>query len=161
MPFDALLDRIRDLVQELGYELADVRRAGTRDRPILKVRIDRPDSAPGRGITADDCTRVSRALERSLEGGGLVGPQYLLEVSSPGIDRPLTRIEHWRRFQGQRAKVRAAGLEGRTSVEIIGAPDDEHVRIRLADGTERTIALADVRDAALEIDWKSIGKDRR
>jgi ribosome maturation factor RimP len=161
MPHDALLDAIRDLVDRLGFELADLQRTGTRDRPILKVRIDRPDSAPGRGVSAEDCRLVSRALERMLEGTAGVGDRYVLEVSSPGIERPLRWVGHWRRFTGRRARVRAAGLTGRTVVEILDVPDEEHVRVRLPEGSERVIALADVRDAVLDIDWTTIGKVRR
>ena len=70
MPLDTLLDQIHELVDGLGFELVDLRRTGTRERPILQVRIDRADSAPGSGVTADDCARVSRALENSLESAG-------------------------------------------------------------------------------------------
>lgn len=158
MPLDTLLDRIRELVEALGFELADLRRAGTRNRPILQVRIDRPDSAPGHGVTADDCSAVSRALERALEGEGLVGPAYVLEVSSPGLERPLRWPQHWRRFVGRRARVRARGLTGRPEVAIAGMPDDAHVALRLPDGALVTIALADVTDATLVVDWTTPGR---
>lgn len=158
MPLDTLLDRIRELVEALGFELADLRRAGTRNRPILQVRIDRPDSAPGHGVTADDCSAVSRALERALEGEGLVGPAYVLEVSSPGLERPLRWPQHWRRFVGRRARVRARGLTGRPEVDIAGMPDDAHVALRLPDGALVTIALADVTDATLVVDWTTPGR---
>ena len=154
MPLDALWEPIGQSVAELGFELADLRRAGTLQRPILQVRIDRPDSRPGHGVTAEDCATVSRSLERYLEGAGLVGPRYVLEVSSPGVERPLRRPEHWRRFAGQRARIRAAGVEGRPEVEILGVPDDGHVAVRLADGTELTLPLADVREATLAVEWK-------
>ena len=154
MPLDALWEPIGQSVAELGFELADLRRAGTLQRPILQVRIDRPDSRPGHGVTAEDCATVSRSLERYLEGAGLVGPRYVLEVSSPGVERPLRRPEHWRRFAGQQARIRAAGVEGRPKVEILGVPDDGHVAVRLADGTELTLALADVREATLAVEWK-------
>jgi len=154
MPLDALLDGIRGQVLALGFELADLRRVGTLQRPILQVRIDRPDSTPGHGVTAEDCASVSRSLERYLEGAGLVGPRYVLEVSSPGLERPLRWPEHWRRFIGQSARVRAPGLEGQTEVVIVAVPDERHVRIRRPDGTEMTLALADVRDATLAVAWK-------
>jgi ribosome maturation factor RimP len=89
MPLDALLEEIRRSVAALGFELADLRQVGTLQRPILQVRIDRPDSRPGHGVTADDCAAVSRSLERYLEGAGLVGPRHVLEVSSPGLEWPL------------------------------------------------------------------------
>jgi ribosome maturation factor RimP len=154
MPLDALLEAIRRHVAALGFELADLRRVGTLQRPILQVRIDRSDSRPGHGVTAEDCATVSRSLERYLEGAGLVGPRYVLEVSSPGLERPLRWPDHWRRFIGQRARIRAAGLAGRTEAEIVAVPDDEHVRIRRDDGTETTLALADVREATLAVEWK-------
>lgn len=165
MPLGTLLDQIHGLVDGLGFELVDLRRTGTRERPILQVRIDRADSSPGHGVTADDCATVSRALERSLEASGGVGPRYVLEVSSPGLERPLVTAAHWRRFVGRRAKIRAAGLAGRTEVEILEVPDDEVVRVRFVEGKgngdrEGQIRLADVRDAVLAVDWKTLGRKR-
>jgi ribosome maturation factor RimP len=157
----ALPQLIREHVEALGFDLADLRRTGTLERPILQLRVDRPDSRPGHGVTADDCAAISRSLERFLESRRLVGPRYVLEVSSPGIERPLRRPEDWRRFVGQRARVRAAGLPGHPTVEIVAVPDDEHVVVRLADGAERTVALADVRDANLAHEWPVRGPAKR
>jgi ribosome maturation factor RimP len=149
MSADELLVPIRDHIAGLGFELADLRRVGTLQRPILQVRVDRPDSRPGHGITADDCAAISRSLEHFLESRAMVGPRYVLEVSSPGIERPLRWPEHWRRFIGRRARVRAAALGGRREVEIVAVPDDEHVTVRAEDGAERTLRLAEIRDATL------------
>jgi ribosome maturation factor RimP len=156
-----LLQLIREHVEALGFDLADLRRTGTLERPILHLRVDRPDSSPGHGVTADDCVTVSRSLERFLESKGLVGPRYVLEVSSPGIERPLRWPEHWRRFVGHRARVRAAGLPGHPTVEIVAVPDDDHVVVRLPDGVEQTLALADVRDANLAHEWPAVGRPGR
>ena len=93
---DALLASLRDHIAGLGFELVDLRRVGTLERPILQVRVDRPDSQPGHGVTAGDCARISRSLERFLESSAMVGPRYVLEVSSPGIERRLRWPEHWR-----------------------------------------------------------------
>jgi ribosome maturation factor RimP len=150
---DTLLSPIREHIASLGFELVDLRRAGTLDRPILQLRVDRPDSTPGRGITAEQCASVSRGLERLLESRGLVGPRYVLEVSSPGIERPIRWPEHWRRYLGRRARIRADGLAGRPVVEILAVPDDQHVTVRLPDGAERTLALGAVREARLTHDW--------
>ena len=149
MSADELLVPIRDHIADLGFELVDLRRVGTLQRPILQVRVDRPDSRPGHGITADDCAAISRSLEHFLESRAMVGPRYVLEVSSPGIERPLRWPEHWRRFIGRRARVRAAALGGRRQVEIVAVPDDEHVTVRAEDGAERTLRLAEIRDATL------------
>ena len=66
MSVDALLIPIRDHLDGLGFELVDLRRTGTIQRPILQVRVDRPDSRPGQGVTADDWAGISRSLERFL-----------------------------------------------------------------------------------------------
>ena len=146
---DALLAFLRDHIAGLGFDLVDLRRAGTLERPILQVRVDRPDSQPGHGITAGDCAGISRSLERVLESSAMVGLRYVLEVSSPGIERPLRWPEHWRRFIGRRARVRAHALGGRRQVEIVAVPDDDHVTLRQEDGTDITVALADVIQANL------------
>ena len=152
MSVDALLAPIRDHIAGLGFELVDLRRVGTLERPILQVRVDRPDSRPGQGITADDCAGISRSLERFLESSAMVGPRYVLEVSSPGIERPLRWPAHWRRFVGQQARVRAEALgRGQRQVEILAVPDDEHVIVRV-DGTETTLPLADIREARLVVE---------
>ena len=127
---------------------------GTLERPILQVRVDRPDSRPGQGITADDCAGISRSLERFLESSAMVGPRYVLEVSSPGIERPLRWPEHWRRFVGQRARVRVAGARRRQrQVEIVAVPDDEHVTLRPEGGAEVTLPLDDIREATLVVEF--------
>ncbi len=160
MSADALFAPIRDHITGLGFELVDLRRAGTLQRPILQVRVDRPDSRPGQGVTADDCAVISRSLERFLEARAMVGPRYVLEVSSPGLERPLRLPEHWRRFIGRQARVRAVPLQGRARVEIVAVPDDEHVIVRQEDGSELNLAFDDIRDAVLAVDWDAIGKRR-
>ena len=160
MSVDALLVPIRDHLAGLGFELADLRRSGTLERPILQVRVDRPDSRPGQGVTADDCAGISRSLERFLETRALVGPRYVLEVSSPGLERPLRWIEHWRRFVGQPVQVRAEALGGRRVVTITAVPDDEHVTLRREEGTEVTLALEEIREAHLVVDWAAVTRRR-
>jgi ribosome maturation factor RimP len=154
MSVDALLAPIRDHIAGLGFELVDLRHVGTLERPILQVRVDRPDSRPGQGITADDCAGISRSLERFLESSAMVGPRYVLEVSSPGIERPLRWPEHWRRFIGQRARVRSQALGGgRREVEIVAVPDDAHVTLRPEGGAEITLALDEIREARLLVEF--------
>lgn len=155
---DPLLDPIRRLLTELGYELVDLRRGGTPARPVLRVRLDLPDSQPGRSVSADDCARASRALERWLEGPGGLGERYVLEVSSPGIERPVVFPGHWRRFTGREVRLRAGALPGRPVARIAAVPDDDHVTLALGDGREVTLALADIREATLVVDWQTLGK---
>lgn len=160
MSVDALLQPIRAHLDGLGFELVDLRRTGTLQRPILQVRVDRPDSRPGQGVTADDCAGISRSLERFLESRAMVGPRYVLEVSSPGLERPLRWPEHWRRFVGHRARVRSPALGGRRAVDIVAVPDDEHVIVRLEQGGETTLRLDEISEATLLVDWAAVGKRR-
>jgi ribosome maturation factor RimP len=160
MSADALLGPIRDHIAELGFELVDLRRAGTLQRPILQVRVDRPDSRPGQGVTADDCAVISRSLERFLESRAMVGSRYVLEVSSPGWERPLRWPEHWRRFVGREARVRAESLPGRQRYRIVAVPDDEHIVLGRDDGTEVTLSLDEIHEATLVADSELFGKRR-
>jgi len=160
MSADALLAPIRDHLAGLGFELVDLRQTGTLQRPMLQVRVDRQDSRPGQGVTADDCAGISRSLERFLESRAMVGPRYVLEVSSPGLERPLRWPEHWRRFVGEQARVRSRLLGGRRTVRIVALPDDEHVTLRGDDGTEITLPLDGIAEATLVVDWGRLGKGK-
>jgi ribosome maturation factor RimP len=160
MSADALLAPIRDHIAGLGFELVDLRRTGSLQRPILQVRVDRPDSRPGQGVTADDCATISRSLERYLESRAMVGPRYVLEVSSPGLERPLRWPDHWRRFLGRQVRVRAESLPGRNQYQIVSVPDDDHVVLRRNDGAEVTLPFEAVREANLVADVEIFGKRR-
>lgn len=154
MTIDDLISPVRQQLAELGFELVDLRRSGSTQHPLLQVRIDRPDSSPGHGVTAEDCVRVSRALERFLETRGAVGPQYVLQVSSPGLERPVVYPEHWRRFAGREVRIKGRH-SARSPVTILGLPDDEHVTVRFNDGAEATIPLRDIKEATLVYHWDS------
>jgi ribosome maturation factor RimP len=95
-----------------------------------------------------------------LEEGGHVGAAYVLEVSSPGIERPLRFVEHWRRAVGRRARLRAKDVKGHPEVEIVAVPDEASVDVRLPGGEVRRIPLADVKDATLVVDWKAVGRQK-
>jgi ribosome maturation factor RimP len=150
---EALEVLVSEELDGLGYDLVELRTAGSRARPTLQLRIDRRD---GLAITVSDCAIVSRAVETRLEAEKKVGPEYVLEVSSPGIERPLHKAADWRRFVGQRASVLSPALQGREEVEILGVEGiegAETIVIRTVHGTEQRIALADVKDARLAFTW--------
>src|SRR5262245_33038708 len=88
---------VKQEVEPLGFELFELKRGGSRQRPVLDVRIDRLDEQK---VTVEDCTRVSRALQARLDADGQLGDRYVLEVSSPGVERPLRHAADWRRFAG-------------------------------------------------------------
>jgi ribosome maturation factor RimP len=157
-----LIDEVRERVAALGLDVVDLRKGGTPRRARLQVRIDRPDAGPGQGITVDDCALVSRALEQWLDGSGLLGSNYVLEVSSPGIERPVRWRRDWERFAGREVSLRLMG-RGRCRATIVGVvPDQEAVTLRLAGGREDiTVPIADIRDATLVVDWHAIETGRR
>jgi len=88
-------------VQALGFELVDVEYAAVNGRNVLRVYIDNPA-----GITVDDCARVSRQVSAVLDVEDPIPEGYTLEVSSPGLDRPLVKRADFVRFAGQEVKVR-------------------------------------------------------
>jgi ribosome maturation factor RimP len=155
-------------LEEMGFELVELERAGSRARPILRVYIDRPDSRPGEpAVSIEDCTRVSRALEPWLDERADLSERYVLEVSSPGVERPLLAARDWRRFAGQRVAVRGSGplaggakrLEGEL-LGVEGADGAERVRLRLEAGEEVEIPLADVERGNLVFRWDRGAKPR-
>jgi ribosome maturation factor RimP len=154
---DALLQLVRQHIAHAGAELVDFTIGGTDQRPILRVKVDLPDNRPGKGITVGQCATLSRTLEHALEANAQVGSQYVLEVSSPGMERPVRWPEHWRRFVGRQIRVKARPLGGARTAEIIAVPDDDHVILRTNAG-DITVALGEIRQATLVIDWDNVGK---
>ena len=150
-----LEDVIAAEVDALGYELVELRRAGSKRTPVFDVRVDRRDGA---AVTVEDCARASRAIEARLDAEpAIAGDRYVLEVSSPGVERPLKTAEHWRRFVGKDANVSADAVGGRANVLIVGVegePGSEAVIVRDARGTEHRVPLAEVREARLVFHWK-------
>jgi ribosome maturation factor RimP len=153
MSIDDLIHPVRRQLAELGFELVDLRRGGSTQRPLLQVRIDRPDSSPGHGVTAEDCVRVSRALDRFLvEAVAAVGPRFGVQVSSPGLERPVVFPEHWRRFIGSEVRMKGR-FASRSPATILDLPDEEHVALRFGDGSTETVALSEIREATLVYRW--------
>ena len=142
-------------LDSLSFDLVELRRGGSKSRPVLEIRIDRRDGAK---VTIEDCARVSRALEARLEADALVSEQYVLEVSSPGADRPLRSPADWRRFVGHRATVTSTELAGgKQEVEILavaGGEGAETVHVRDPKGREAHLPLDAISGARLAFHWK-------
>jgi ribosome maturation factor RimP len=151
---DALENAVSAELDVLGFELFELRRRGSRSRPVLDLRIERRDGAR---VSVDDCARVSRAVEARLEADRLVGEQYVLEVSSPGIERPLRGPADWRKFAGQTAVVSAPSLPaGKAEVTIValeGESGEEVAVVRDERGAEHRLRLAEVSQARLAFHW--------
>ena len=134
-------------VDAAGFDLVELRRAGSKARPLIEVRIDRRDGKP---VSVDDCAAVSRQLEARLDDSGLVAERYVLQVSSPG-DRPLRSADDWRRFAGRWVSVLAPEHGGRFEGKVVaveGAAGQESALLNV-DGKERQVPLAAVKEARL------------
>jgi ribosome maturation factor RimP len=146
-------------LRPLGLELFELRSGGTRSRPVLDVRIDRED---GGEITLDDCARASRAIEARLDEEEYAGARYVLEVSSPGIERPLRNAADWRRFVGRDAVVTSEAVEGgpdagSRELRITAVEGDEGKEVIVAEdggGKSLRIPLPAVKKARLAFNWR-------
>jgi ribosome maturation factor RimP len=136
----------RSVVEPLGYELVGVEyfQRGKLGG-VLRVYIDHAD-----GITLDDCAAVSRQLSGVLDVEDPIKGHYDLEVSSPGLDRPLFGVEQYERFRGHRAKVRlAAKLEGRRNFAGVLAGVDQGALLLEEDGETIVLPLEMIESARL------------
>lgn len=139
----------------MGYELVRVAVSG-KDRPTVQIMSDRADGAQ---ITVEDCEAISRALGAVIDVEDPLPGAWNLEVSSPGIDRPLTRVKDWNRFAGHLARAELiAPIDGRKRFSgiVLGA-DSAHARMRLDDGSEVLLPLDDLRRARLVLTDELIG----
>ncbi|MGI8618652.1 MAG: ribosome maturation factor RimP [Gemmatimonadaceae bacterium] len=143
---------VKEALAEIGLELFELRRGGTRNRPVVDVRIDRTG---GQNISIEDCARASRAIEAKLDVDE-DGQRYVLEVSSPGVERPLRDAADWARFVGKKANVKSDLLGGMAEVEIMGIEHEDWREIavmRTAKGEELRLPLNEVREARLSFNW--------
>ena len=134
------------LVEAMGFSLVRVMISGSQ-RPKLQVMMERSD---GRDVTIDDCANMSRALSAHLDVEDPVPGTYILEVSSPGLDRPLVRLADFERFAGREAKLETTELiDGRRRYRgtLQGVLQD---RVRIAvEGKDLEIPFAAITSAKL------------
>ena len=131
---------------EMGYDLVRVRLLGGKP-PRLQVMAERRD---GVAMTVDDCAEISHVLSALLDAEDPIDDSYLLEVSSPGIDRPLTRLADFQRFSGFEAKIELQRpLDGRRRFRgrLLGV-EDQSVLLRM-EGQSVSLPFADIGDAKL------------
>lgn len=136
---------VKPAVEALGYELVGVEFRRGRKRALVRVYIDKAG-----GITLDDCARASHQVSGLLDVEDPIVEQYDLEVSSPGLDRPLFEPEHFERFAGRTVRVRLSPpLDGRRKFTgVLLGFDDGDVRVD-EDGVERRVPLESVSAARL------------
>jgi ribosome maturation factor RimP len=195
-PTDPTTEKLLRLAEPVckgaGYELVDLVLAPSREGLVLRVFIDSlplpvvpqpADTAPGAGadeagevrpaverseVSLADCERLSRELGTALDVEDVIGPAYHLEVSSPGVDRPLRTLEHFRRFIGQEARLRLHdGIEGRRNFKGVllavtptageAGVGEEGATITVdTDGKPYELPFDDIESARLVPDWDAI-----
>lgn len=136
---------IEPVVESLGYELVWLQLAAGDGDQLMRLYIDRPD-----GIVVEDCERVSREVSALMDVEDPISGHYTLEVSSPGLDRPLVKPEHFDAFTGSEIKLRLVdSIEGRKRFRgVLTARADGEIEM-LVDGTSHRFALRDIESARL------------
>jgi len=162
IPLPDLVDEVEARLERLGFELVEAQWVGSAGRPILRIRMDLPDSVPGeRSVSVDQCAVVSRELEPWLDAHPEVPEWYVLEVSSPGVERPLTRPNDWKRFKGSTVMVKGRDFPGgkgnRLEGDLLGLEEDEGgealVALLLENGERVRIPLDRIQKAHLIYRW--------
>jgi ribosome maturation factor RimP len=153
-----LVRLIRPAVEDLGYEFVGLEYLSNPKNRLVRIYIDREPE----GISVDDCATVSHEVSALLDVEDPVSGEYSLEVSSPGIERPLFEPEHYRRFVGERATVHLyAPVENRRKIKGVIVEADEARVVLEADGQRFEVAYADVRRANLKPDMDALLSARR
>lgn len=136
---------VRPVVEGAGLELVDVTWSGRGSSPLLRITVDRDG-----GVDLDTISAVSEKVSRRLDLEGFEpGRPYQLEVTTPGLERPLRRPQDFRRAVGQRVRVRTD--EGTIEGELRDV-DEEVLRIAVSEG-ERPVHLTEVAAARTVVDW--------
>ena len=141
-----LANLFEPVVESMGYELVGVEFERGGGHGTLRVYIDREE-----GVSLDDCAAISHQLSGILDVEEPIQQAYDLEISSPGIDRPLFKLEDYERFVGQTARIKlAVALQGRKNFkgELEGVTDSKLVSIRV-DGELFDLPYADIARANL------------
>lgn len=136
----------------LGLDVEAVELSAAGKRRVLRVAVDKDG-----GVTLDDVAEATRAVDDVLESSDVMGEQpYLLEVTSRGVDRPLTLPRHWRRNAGRLVKVTL--VEGGQVTGRIGASDDTSVTLEV-DGTDHQVVYTDVAKALVQVEFNRKAND--
>jgi ribosome maturation factor RimP len=148
---DRLQAEIGATVAGLGYELLGIERGLAQGAQLFRLYIDREQ-----GIGVDDCERVSRQVEDMLEAEGLIRGEYTLEVSSPGLDRPLFTLEQHRRFVGAEIVLRLRlPRDGRRRLQgVLCEVGESSLTIELA-GERIALGMSEIERSRLIPDWSA------
>jgi ribosome maturation factor RimP len=145
---------VRPVIEQAGFEFVELATTREHGRKVLRVVVDRPG-----GVDLDALSELSATVSRHLDQEGYEDGPYGLEVSSPGIERPLKRPEHFARSVGEQVKVKTtAPMAGsRTHTGTLVSADEDAIVIATADGDEGTgdlrVPYADIVSARTVVDW--------
>jgi ribosome maturation factor RimP len=137
---------LEPVVEGSGAELEDVTEQRAGSRRLIRVVVDRDG-----GVSLDDIAEVTRSVSNALDAYDAMGDAaYVLEVTSPGVDRPLTTPRHWRRASGR--LVKAVLTTGGEVVGRVAATDDESVTL-LVGQAERTLGYGEIAKAKMQVEF--------
>ncbi len=145
---------VRPVIEQAGFEFVELATTREHGRKVLRVVVDRPG-----GVDLDALSQLSATVSRLLDQEGYEDGPYGLEVSSPGIERPLKRPEHFARSVGEQVKVKTtAPMAGsRTHTGTLVSADEDAIVIATTDGDEGTgdlrVPYADIVSARTVVDW--------
>jgi len=156
-----VVERVRALAGRVagtyGLDIFDVQFRRESGGMVVRVRIDRPGPAAtaDESVSVEDCARVSRDLSAMLDVEDVVPTAYTLEVSSPGLDRPLRHADDYRRFSGRRAKVvMREAVDGQKFFKgQLGGVEQDAVLIDGDDGRRHRVPIGVITRANLEVDF--------
>jgi ribosome maturation factor RimP len=145
MTGDELRDLLEPAIERLGYELSDLEAKLGGGSGVIRVFIDQPE-----GVDLDDCEKVSLAVSALLDVEDPLPGHYNLEVSSPGLDRKLTKCEHFQRFSGETVKVKMRfPIGGRKRFRgTLVSSNDENIVVEV-DGESYSLPIATIDTARL------------
>ena len=147
-------EKVRALAEPLladkGMELVDLAFVTEHGRHVLRIFIDKPG-----GVNVDDCGEFSKEFSTILDVDDPIPQRYMLEVSSPGLDRPLVKEADFKRFVGKKAKIKAKeAIDGRRNFKaVIDNVVEGKVFVTDFDGKKFEIALSNIERARLEIEF--------
>jgi ribosome maturation factor RimP len=160
---DDLTRRFQALLEEEGFDLWDLELAAQSGRTVIRIFVERPADR-GPGVTLEDCSYWNKKFGRYLEAENIVRGSYVLEVGSPGIERALTRPEHYARYVGHQVEVRLHDLkDGRRSFRgELRAAGGESILVEDADVGPVSLPFAGVRHARVIADpWEGLREPKR
>ena len=149
---DFIIAKVQDFAESLlpsmGLELVEVQFRQEGQGWVLRLFIDGPD-----GISVGQCTKVSREMSTFLDVEDLIPQAYILEVSSPGLERSLRSSADFKRFAGKKARIKLRDVVTgeKVFVGLIGDSNDEGVELLLEDGTSRHFLMEQIRKARLSL----------